>query len=308
MRTPDKIVLEHTGALGDFLLAWPAFLSLCRHFAGLPIAFAVSPSHAPWLLPLAAACDPGLRRDLDARYADEVWPASLQGSLIVRPGLAGSPWPEREGFWFLRGIESGRDLSPREMYRLALKRKGVPFASDFKETFQRLFGRHAPQGDTALLFPGAGHPDKAWALSRLECLASRLRTHDIRAVFVLGPVERERGFAPKDCEVVTPSSLQALSAALCAARFAVGPDSGPLHLAGMHGVPGVALFGPTSARQWGPLGLSVVTAGLDCAPCVAVTADAFAPDCPRPLPCLEGIGVEAVLAALARQQLIAGGV
>lgn len=35
------------------------------------------------------------------------------------------------------------------------------------------------------------------------------------------------------------------------AGLGLGGDSGPLHLASLCGLPGVALFGPTSARQWG---------------------------------------------------------
>ena len=55
-----------------------------------------------------------------------------------------------------------------------------------------------------------------------------------------------------------------------------------MHLAGLLGVPGVSIFGPTSSRQWGPTGMHVVQAGLPCAPCAQVTSGDFAPDCPVP--------------------------
>lgn len=307
MKTPDKIVLEHAGALGDFLLAWPVFLSVIRHFPGVPVHFAVRPSLARFMAPLATPCPPELRLALDARFAETGWPDALADVLVVRPGLAVRPnLPPMENFLFLPGVRPGSRESPRSLYRQALARHGIPFAGDFRQTFQTLFGRHAPGGDTVLLFPGAGHPDKCWPLARLESLAARLGRNGLTPVFVLGPAEQERGLVPARGETLAPPSLEALSAALCAARAVVGPDCGPLHLAGMHGVPGVALFGPTAPDQWGPEGLDIVTAGLPCAPCTGITADAFAANCPRPLPCLETIAVEMVLARLLPDPSIAG--
>jgi len=299
MNPPDKIVLEHAGALGDFLLAWPALISVVRHFSGCPAYHYVRPAHAHWLLPVAAPCPPELRRALEARYAGGPWPAALSGVLVVRPGLARRPeLPASPDFWFLRGLVEGSTVSPRERYSDALAARGVPIVQDGPALFQQCFGGQLPGGNTVLFFPGAGHMDKTWPLSRLEALAGRVAERGLRSVFVLGPAEEERGIVPSRGEILRPESLEALAAAIRAARFVVGPDSGPLHLAAMHGVPGLALFGPTSPRQWGPPGMPVVTAGLACAPCAALTSGQFAQDCPRPLPCLAGITVEAVWARL----------
>jgi ADP-heptose:LPS heptosyltransferase len=295
MHPPDKIVLEHAGALGDFFLAWPALVSVARHFPGRPVHHHVRPAHARWLAPVATPCPPGLRCALEARYAGDAWPEALRGVLVVRPGLARRPeLPTSPDFWFLRGLVEGRTVSPRELYRDALAARGIAGIQDAGALFRQLFGGHAPEGDTVLLFPGAGHPDKAWPLDRLETLAERLGRRGLRPVFVLGPAEAERGVVPGAGEILRPGSLEALSEAIRAARFVVGPDCGPLHLAALHGVPGLALFGPTSFRQWGPPGLSILAAGLACSPCVAMTSGRFAPDCPRPLPCLAGIGLEDV--------------
>ncbi|WP_428568602.1 MAG: glycosyltransferase family 9 protein [Solidesulfovibrio sp. DCME] len=307
MPPPDKVVLEHAGALGDFLLAWPFFLSLARHFREVPIHQAVPAAHAPFLAPWARPCPPDIRRALDARFAGEAWPTALENTLVVRPGLgkrppvADSPW-----FWFAPGLTPGSDISPAEHYRQALDARGIAFAADFAGVFRQHFGGHAPRGDTVLLFPGAGHTDKAWPLGRFEQLAALLRERGLRPVFVIGPVERDRGLDLGESDIVEPQNLEALSRVLCAARFALGPDSGPMHLAGLHGVPGLALFGPTSPRQWGPFGLDVVTAGLACAPCTAVTSGAFAPGCQRPLPCLAGLTAEGILTRLEGLGLVAG--
>lgn len=299
MKPPDKIVLEHAGALGDFFLAWPAFLSVIRHFPGVPAFLAVRPSLAGYLAPLATPCPPDLRRALDARFAGPAWPEALAKTLVVRPGLAVRPeLPASDRFLFLPGAAAGSLESPRALYRKALEANGIPWAEDWRETFQTLFGGHAPTTDDVLLFPGAGHPDKCWPLDRLAALAKGLTARGLRPVHVLGPVEQERGLAPAGSAMLLPETVEALSRTLRAARAVVGPDCGPLHLAGLHGVPGVAIFGPTSPRQWGPVGLDVVTAGMACAPCTAMTSGNFAAACPRPLPCLAGVGHEVVLERL----------
>ena len=307
MQPPDKIVLEHAGALGDFLLAWPFFLSVSRHFPGVPTCWAAPPSHGRWLAPLAAPCPPALRRALDARFAGDAWPKELEGAWVFRPGLAARPaLPPWEGFRFVPGVVPGRDVSPLALYREALGGWGIPFAEDYREAFQGYFGGHAATGDTALLFPGAGHMDKAWPLALWQHLARLLREYGVRPVFVIGPVERDRGVVPQEGEILEPEDLERLSQAIRRSRFVVGPDCGPMHLAGLHGVPGVALFGPTSPRQWGPAGMEILRAGLPCAPCTAVTSGEFAPDCERPLPCMARIAPEDVLARLRRAGLVPG--
>ena len=299
MKPPDKIVLEHAGALGDFFLAWPAFLSVVRHFPDVAAFAAVRPSLAGYLAPLAAPCPPDLRRALDARFAAAVWPEALADTLVVRPGLGVRPQlPPSDRFLYLAGVVPGSLESPRGHYRKVLEAHGIPWAEDWRETFQTLFGSHAPTTDGVLLFPGAGHPDKCWPQDRLAALARGLTARGLRPVYVLGPAEQERGLAPADGAVLALETVEELSRALCMARAVVGPDCGPLHLAGLHGVPGVAIFGPTSPRQWGPVGLDVVTTGMACAPCAVVTSGAFAAACPRPLPCLAGVGHEAVLERL----------
>lgn len=47
--------------------------------------------------------------------------------------------------------------------------------------------------------------------------------------------------------------LVGLSQVISISRFYIGNDSGPMHLATSLGVPGIALFGPTSDKLWGPL-------------------------------------------------------
>lgn len=65
------------------------------------------------------------------------------------------------------------------------------------------------------------------------------------------------------------TGLLQLAAIMAHAKAAVGPDSGPGHLAAMFNVPYVALFGPTSSPRTAPHGSEslAVAAQTGCSPC-----------------------------------------
>jgi len=83
--------------------------------------------------------------------------------------------------------------------------------------------------------------------------------------------------------LVGKTSIRELLAVIQAAAAAVGPDSGPGHLAAAVGTPYVALFGPTSARRTAPCGNEhlVVDAGLGCSPCYKRICPGFGTECMR---------------------------
>ena len=69
--------------------------------------------------------------------------------------------------------------------------------------------------------------------------------------------------------LVGKTSLLELVAVLKTAAAAIGPDSGPGHLAAAVGTPYVSLFGPTSPKRTAPYGSEhlVVQSRASCAPC-----------------------------------------
>jgi lipopolysaccharide heptosyltransferase II len=75
--------------------------------------------------------------------------------------------------------------------------------------------------------------------------------------------------APGLINLVGKTSLLELTAVLKSVAVAVGPDSGPSHVAAAVGTPYVSLFGPTSPRRTAPYGSEnlVVQECVDCAPC-----------------------------------------
>ena len=169
-----------------------------------------------------------------------------------------------------------------------LKNKGIAFQPDFKKAWQGLFGKWGekksddlclqssfnslatPLSDFALntslqvgLIPGAGHLAKQWGIENFEVLAKMLDEAGYDPVYLLGPVEQERNILPQKARAEYPSPPQSLAQRMLSMRAIIACDAGPAHLAAMHGVPGVVLFGPTCAHTWAPAGLALVQPKVD---------------------------------------------
>lgn len=315
---PDKVILLHNGALGDFLMAWPSAWALRRAMPRAELFFAGPGERLRWLAPLGfSPCPPAQRVALERLYAAATWPGELEGFACIWFVVDRLPdVPASGDLAFLKAVSGqspvrhardeyadflsnagggGRTVRhARDEYARALSGLGVPTPDGWLADFRRLFASSRRAGNNVLLFPGAGHPLKQWPLVQYFQLADLIEARGLRPVFVLGPAEMERGIVPRGRETAAPQSLEELERLLLSARFAVGGDTGPMHLAGMLGVPGVSLFGPTSFAQWGPAGMAELSLRLPCSPCTATCAD-LACESPR---CLEDITPETVLEKL----------
>jgi ADP-heptose:LPS heptosyltransferase len=116
-------------------------------------------------------------------------------------------------------------------------------------------------GGFALLNPGAGWPSKRWPVERYAAIARHLGRHRRLPSVVVwaGPQERDwadqiittsAGFA----HMAPPTTLGEMAELARRARFFVGSDTGPLHLAAAVGTACVGLYGPVSAEKNGPYG------------------------------------------------------
>ncbi|GAB7080656.1 glycosyltransferase family 9 protein [Megalodesulfovibrio paquesii] len=300
-----KTILTQHGALGDFLLAWPGMLAVTAHMAGQhePVLWAGPLSCFPLLEPLGVRpADRPIREAVTACYSAQSWPAPLGEARLFWFCLERCPVAEPlAGDARLHCIPILQGTAPPALTVSSfLHRHGIAKVEDPLAAFRRCFGPHAPATDApVLLFPGSGHPRKCWPRPRFLELAEQLGRRGQKSVLVLGPNEQEQGWdrTSLDIETATPQSLMDLLALLRGCRAVVGNDSGPMHLAGMLGVPGVALFGPTDPGQWGPQGESIrilCDRRLQCRPCSRHTRDLA---CPQAL-CLEALTVRQVLEAM----------
>ncbi len=115
-----------------------------------------------------------------------------------------------------------------------------------------------PDRRLALLAPGAGWGAKQWPAARFAALARALHGQGfdvgITAVrkdddLALSVVTGSKGVAR-----LIVCDIAGLLAITRRAALKVGSDSGPTHLAGLLGIPLVALYGPTSPARNGPWG------------------------------------------------------
>jgi len=115
----------------------------------------------------------------------------------------------------------------------------------------------APDGRFVAMVPGSVWATKRWPAERFAEVASRVASDPGLPVVLLG-APGERGL----CEDVArtagagvtslagETTLGEMAAVISAARFFVGNDSGPTHMAMALEVPTVALFGPTDPGQF----------------------------------------------------------
>ena len=124
---------------------------------------------------------------------------------------------------------------------------------------------------------GSSWESKDWFFEGYYGLVKDILSSANRHVVLLGdrsqvlPARQlaEKVRSPGLINLVGKTSLVELAAVLKAVEVAVGPDSGPSHVAAAVGTPYVALFGPTSPARVAPYGSEhlVVQSGVDCAPC-----------------------------------------
>jgi ADP-heptose:LPS heptosyltransferase len=152
-----------------------------------------------------------------------------------------------------------------------------------------------------VIAPGSGAREKNWPEDCFGAVADWWRERIHGAVIVLiGVVEEERGLSLRlqNAGVIACGLDLAQAAALLAAcDLFLGNDSGITHLAAASGTRTVALFGPSSPRQWAPRGarVMVLSRNENCAPCDVTTMKGCAHR-----RCLTGLGADRVIAALAQ--------
>lgn len=180
-----------------------------------------------------------------------------------------------------------------------------PLTIPVSEAAGRVTARHG--SGFALLNPGAAWPNKQWPAERFGALASRIRAdHGLPSVVIWGPGEKPRAeqvvaASGGAAEVSPQTGITDLFGLSKAARVVVSGDTGPLHIAGAVGAPLVAIFGPTITERngpWAPRDLTVArTAQCQCL---------YQRQCRLATPCIDGISVDEVAAAVAQRLRSAG--
>ena len=148
----------------------------------------------------------------------------------------------------------------------------------------------AVTGGYVLVHPGTSGFGrfKRWPAARFGAFVRRLvdAGHDV--VATAGPGEEDLvrevlAASGTEAALLVPPDLRTLAELQARARLVVAPDTGPLHLAALTGVPVLGLFGPKDPEVYGPYGrradgtvgpLDVVTRNdVACRPCTRRRCD-----------------------------------
>ncbi len=125
--------------------------------------------------------------------------------------------------------------------------------------------------DKVLLHPGAGSIRKRWPITNFLEVEKMLIADGLKPEFLLGPAEEDLVDELPGAErtVHVSTDLTELAVLLKSAGGYIGNDSGATHLAAYLGVPTGVIFGPADPKRWKPLGrlVEIVRPELDCHPC-----------------------------------------
>jgi len=320
---PEKILIIHSGGIGDLILALPAMRIFRRAFPSSTLGLMGRPER----LSLIAF-------DLQTRSISSIDQAGMAYFYAV-----GEPFPERLSEFFssfgvilLFGKASGSVLAqnlkkagaervillpgfPPEDFQIhvvdylvdSLKTSGI----DGKNLFSPLrlpveamsfagsfFGNLGLQkeGDRVLVIhPGSGSPAKNWGPENFARVADGM-SRRAKVLLISGPAndgiaEVRRALKKANPFVVENLPLLQLAALLQRSTAYLGNDSGITHLAAALGIPTVAIFGPTDPAIWGPRGpgVRILYKKSYCTPCSSEARSA----CSRQ--CLEGIDSDRVI-------------
>ncbi|MBI3248627.1 MAG: glycosyltransferase family 9 protein [Deltaproteobacteria bacterium] len=152
----------------------------------------------------------------------------------------------------------------------------------------------------AAFFLGSRWPSRFWFPQATAAVARTLiRNYGMGVVLIGGQGEMdfartvEQATRAQVTNLVSQTSLRDLIGIFARARFALGPDSGPMHIAAAAGIPVISLWGATSPIRSAPWGSEelVLQGKTACSPC-------YTRHCPVERRCMQQITPEQVLAVI----------
>ena len=285
---PSKILIIHSGGIGDLLLALPA-LGLFRQ------AFRHSPLHLMGHPERLAV----LAHDLKAEGIHSVDQAGMAYFFLddapLPPHLSGFfssfgpvlAFSGKSGETLAKNLEKagatrvlilpsfppeGLKVHVADFLIESLRKKGIegqvpdhPLqlseeALNFSRDYWTRTGLMEDERVLAI-HPGSGNPVKNWSPGHFAAVADWAAGR-ARVLLISGPAQDGVQEVRENLRRATPLvaenlSLLQLAAILRGCTAYLGNDSGITHLASSLGLATVALFGPTDPELWGPRGASV---------------------------------------------------
>ena len=278
-----KLLIIHQGALGDFILIFPAIIRLKKYYEVIDVL-----------------CQSGIGKLAKALGLVEKWyplEAAYVASLFtdrINPKIKTLLSPYANIIFFTLSDQLEQTIRhitsvpaccipprPPEYVRIHLTEfvlenlincglinKPAAGIEDIPRPARRIRPRYSAR---VLLHPGAGSNRKRWPIKNFLEVEALLKADGLEPEFILGPAEEDLVDAlPRANRTVhILTDLIELAALLNSAGGYIGNDSGASHLAAFLGVPSGVIFGPADPRRWKPVGraVEIVRPELACRPC-----------------------------------------
>lgn len=264
----QRIVVLFPGALGDALLALPAWRHIRRRHPGTHLTLVVNGALVECARALGVA-DTVTRLDgpdVAALFAGGPAPSWLADGPVVYSWYGSTAPAVRARLASLAGelmlarVEQGGEgphaavAYARHVGVRATRASLVADAAFEVPPSVRMRAIVDAAGAPLLVVhTGAGAAAKRWPPAGMAAAVAWWRDHGGVAIELRGPAETDDPL-PGVVRVIDDASLLDAADLLRAATAYLGNDSGISHLAAAAGARGVVVFGPTSPRRWRPLG------------------------------------------------------
>lgn len=185
--------------------------------------------------------------------------------------ILGVPASKRLDFGIMPTVEESEQATA--VLRAACEEVGIPLP---------------PREKRVALLVSASWLSKQWPLERYNELARKLYDRGKFICFTVGsrddvPLAKE---IQLDAGIPIPTvagrtNLRELAALFCKLNFAIGSDSGPMHIAAAMGLPVISIWGPTAPSRSGPHGFDelMLRPTVGCAPCYRRTCPGISTLC-----------------------------
>jgi ADP-heptose:LPS heptosyltransferase len=286
--SPPKILIIHSGGIGDLFLALPAMrlfrqafsratLELMGHPERLAVVaydlkaegiHSVDQAGMAYFYLEDASLPPHLCGFFSSlglvlafsRKSGQVLSKNLEeagvGRVITLPSFPPEGLKVHVSDYLVTSLRKVGIEGEAPDHPLHLSEEALNFSRDY-------WGRSGLKENERILaiHPGSGSPAKNWSPSHFAGVADWAAGR-ARVLLISGPaqdgVEEVRGFLKKAVPLIAGNlSLVQLAAVLRKCAAYLGNDSGITHLASSLGLATVALFGPTDPEVWGPRGSCV---------------------------------------------------
>ena len=278
-----KLLIIHQGALGDFILTFPAIIRLQKYYDAIDTLSQSGIGNLAKALGLVEKSYPLEAAYVASLFTDQIDPKiktflTLYANIILFTlsdqldqtirRIASAPvcciTPKPPEYMRLHLTE----FVLENLVTCGLIKKADAVVGDIPLPER---SNRPKYFDKVLLHPGAGSKRKRWPITNFIEVEAMLKADGLKPEFILGPAEEDlvAGLQHPDRTVHTLTDLLDLVDLLKSAGGYIGNDSGASHLAVFLGLPAAVIFGPTDPKRWRPLGRNaeIVEPETQCRPC-----------------------------------------